>query len=260
MAVMLRDVRIPSRVVTGFLGGAPNPLTGWFVVRGSDAHAWVEAWIKGQGWTLFDPTPPAADAAASGGLLTRIGLYMDAADTFWEEWVVGYDLDRQLTLAFRFDQRRRDSAPWLMRVRRHLLDLWRQSPPVRRDEASSIAALLLFAVCAFLARHRIRALASGWRRAEPQADRTTAVTEAARLYRRMLAELQRRGIAKAPFQTAREFAAEVKAPAAAALLDEFTESYCRVRYGSQSTFDPGAISRMTDLLQAFEALPRQLAK
>ena len=58
MAVMLRVVHIPSRVVTGFQSGAYNPITGWHVLRASDAHSWVEAWIPGQGWVTFDPTPP----------------------------------------------------------------------------------------------------------------------------------------------------------------------------------------------------------
>ncbi|MGA3204346.1 MAG: DUF3488 and transglutaminase-like domain-containing protein, partial [Bryobacteraceae bacterium] len=56
MAVMLRTVGIPSRVVTGFASGVFNPLTGWQVVRASDAHSWVEAWIPGRGWTTYDPT------------------------------------------------------------------------------------------------------------------------------------------------------------------------------------------------------------
>src|SRR6202030_714844 len=36
MAVMLRSLQIPSRVVTGFQSGVFNRLTGWQVVRASD--------------------------------------------------------------------------------------------------------------------------------------------------------------------------------------------------------------------------------
>ena len=32
-------------------------MTGMQVIRMADAHAWVEAWIPGQGWVTFDPTP-----------------------------------------------------------------------------------------------------------------------------------------------------------------------------------------------------------
>src|SRR3984893_9415771 len=57
MAVMLRSLRIPSRIVTGFRGGEFNDLTGQYVVRASDAHSWVEACFRGSGWISFDPTP-----------------------------------------------------------------------------------------------------------------------------------------------------------------------------------------------------------
>ncbi len=70
------------------------------VLRASDAHAWVEAWIPGQGWTTFDPTPGLADADSGTGFLARMNMYLDAADTFWKEWVIGYDLDRAVDARF----------------------------------------------------------------------------------------------------------------------------------------------------------------
>ena len=68
MAVMLRTQGIPSRVVTGFQSGYFNDVSGSWVMRASDAHAWVEAWIEGRGWVTFDPTPPGV-AHADGGWL-----------------------------------------------------------------------------------------------------------------------------------------------------------------------------------------------
>ena len=50
LAVMLRTQGIPSRVATGFLSGTFNPISGWQVIRASDAHSWVEAWIPERGW------------------------------------------------------------------------------------------------------------------------------------------------------------------------------------------------------------------
>ena len=70
-------------------------MTGWQVIRASDAHSWVEAWIPGQGWTTFDPTPSDPSAAA-GGLLSRFSLLMDTADQFWQDWIMGYNLERQI--------------------------------------------------------------------------------------------------------------------------------------------------------------------
>jgi transglutaminase-like putative cysteine protease len=55
MAVLLRAVGVPSRVVLGFTAGYD---TGTYrVITSKDAHAWVEAYFAGVGWTTFDPTP-----------------------------------------------------------------------------------------------------------------------------------------------------------------------------------------------------------
>ncbi|MCR9203884.1 MAG: DUF3488 and transglutaminase-like domain-containing protein [Halobacteriovoraceae bacterium] len=55
-ATFLRLKGIPARVVVGFHGGEFNPLGQYYVVKGMDAHAWVEAWSKKKGWVRVDPT------------------------------------------------------------------------------------------------------------------------------------------------------------------------------------------------------------
>lgn len=252
MAVMLRELSIPSRVVTGFLGGTPNPLTKWMVVRASDAHAWVEAWIPGQGWTTFDPTPSAVDLGAAGGLLAKVNMYLDAAGTLWQEWVVGYDLDRQLTLAFKMDQSRRRGVPWLVRTFRRLLAL-RLPGSIGPGQKSGLAvALGLTLLAGLLFRRRIAAglsRAAGIRR---RGDSSAAIHEAARLYRRMLAALRKRGLVKPPFQTAAEFCAELPISDASQLVAEFTLRYEQVRFGRHSE----ETANLEDLLHKIEALPR----
>ena len=103
MAVMLRSMGIPARMVTGFQSGLLNPITDLYVIRASDAHSWVEAYLPGSGWTTFDPTP-ADPNPPSQSLWTTLGFYADAADTFWQDWVVSYDLGRQLALADKMEQ------------------------------------------------------------------------------------------------------------------------------------------------------------
>jgi len=66
LAVMVRAIGHPSRVVNGFVGGERNPITGQWVVRRRDAHSWVEVRLPEQGWVLFDPTPLDDDPAPSG--------------------------------------------------------------------------------------------------------------------------------------------------------------------------------------------------
>jgi transglutaminase-like putative cysteine protease len=67
MVIMLRAAGIPARLVTGYTSGSYNLLTGYYEVRNSDAHAWVEAFIPRAGWIEFEPTPGfvAPDAAAA---------------------------------------------------------------------------------------------------------------------------------------------------------------------------------------------------
>ncbi|SDP13262.1 Transglutaminase-like superfamily protein [Nakamurella panacisegetis] len=64
MAIMLRSLNIPSRVVVGFTQGVKQSNGSWLVTS-HDAHAWVEVDFENHGWVRFDPTPP---VAGQGGL------------------------------------------------------------------------------------------------------------------------------------------------------------------------------------------------
>jgi transglutaminase-like putative cysteine protease len=56
MAVMLREVGVPARVVEGFTAGELDS-GNRYVVRELNAHAWVEAYFPSYGWIEFEPTP-----------------------------------------------------------------------------------------------------------------------------------------------------------------------------------------------------------
>ena len=56
MAVLLRDLGIPTRMAQGFLPGARDPNTGVERILNSNAHAWVEVYFPTYGWVTFDPT------------------------------------------------------------------------------------------------------------------------------------------------------------------------------------------------------------
>lgn len=60
MTVMLRTQGIPARLVTGYLPGRLNPMSGLYSIRMEDAHAWVEYYIPDFGWHAVDPTPGSA--------------------------------------------------------------------------------------------------------------------------------------------------------------------------------------------------------
>lgn len=90
MALMLRIKSIPSRVVGGFKGGTYNTFGGYYIIRASDAHLWVEAWIDGK-WLRFDPS----------GKIERFQepIIFHLIDYLWNNIVLDYDLKAQLKLA-----------------------------------------------------------------------------------------------------------------------------------------------------------------
>lgn len=100
MVMLLRSIGIPSRNVTGFLGGEWNDFGGYLAVTGNDAHSWVEVWFPRVGWVPFDPTPAArntvVDLQGGGGMGIR--LWFDGLEYRWYKWVVDYNLEKQLGL------------------------------------------------------------------------------------------------------------------------------------------------------------------
>ncbi|HEX7472199.1 MAG TPA: transglutaminase domain-containing protein [Candidatus Limnocylindrales bacterium] len=56
MAMILRDLGVPTRFVEGWLPATPDPQTGIETILLSNSHAWVEVYFPGYGWVTFDPT------------------------------------------------------------------------------------------------------------------------------------------------------------------------------------------------------------
>ncbi|MBL8679658.1 MAG: DUF3488 domain-containing protein [Myxococcales bacterium] len=99
MALLLRASGVPTRNVTGFLGGTFNRYGRFYAIRQGDAHSWVEVFDPRYGWLTFDPTPPAREAAApTTGLLSEVDAVIEAMRARWRRYVVGFDLSTQLRL------------------------------------------------------------------------------------------------------------------------------------------------------------------
>ena len=234
MAVMLRSLHIPSRIVTGFRGGEFNDLTGQYVVRASDAHSWVEAYFPGSGWISFDPTPAGTAPTRTGW--SRMQLYMDAAASFWREWIINYDASHQRTLGTDaatssrrfFDESRR----WIERQHRALLRSARRAHdhminfPVRwLGGIFAVAAVLLLLL-------NLRQVISGLRDRSLRAHPERAPRESAALwYDRMVGRMARIGWRKSPSQTPLDFVATIHEAALQKKVARFTRAYESARFG-----------------------------
>jgi hypothetical protein len=250
MAVMLRTVGIPSRVVTGFASGVFNPLTGWQVVRASDAHSWVEAWIPGRGWMTYDPTPPDPNAYESA-LMTRVSLFFDAAEQFWQDWILSYDLNRQIALASRVQQSSRGAKlHWIERTAAWLADAGRASAQWSAGYAPAAALAMFIAIAAVLFGP---AALRGWRgamRVRRLKRGEGEASDATLLYQRMLGLLERRGIQKPPWLTPSEFARVLPPTAVSPLVEDLTSAYVEFRFGGKRDAAP----RMVQLLDQLEKM------
>ena len=100
MVALMTALNVPARIVGGFYGGTLNPLTGYFVIRREDAHAWVEVW-DGTSWQTFDPTPASLRPgnAQEGLLHVYASALADSINYFWDRHILTYGLGDQLALA-----------------------------------------------------------------------------------------------------------------------------------------------------------------
>ena len=118
---LMRAAGLPARVVTGYQGGEYNDLGGYYVLRQYDAHAWAEVWLRDRGWVRIDPTAAIAPARIQSGLnaalpgnaalpflartqsplLLKLRFNLDALTNQWNQWVLGYNTERQFAFLTR---------------------------------------------------------------------------------------------------------------------------------------------------------------
>ena len=116
--VLMRAMGVPARIVTGYQGGAPNPVDDFWTIRQSDAHAWAEVWLAGSGWVRVDPTSAVAPRrtgaferlqAPRGALATAFGAVTpdfaasfraawEALNNAWNQRILNYTQSKQLDM------------------------------------------------------------------------------------------------------------------------------------------------------------------
>jgi len=252
MAVMLRSLGIPSRIVNGFRTGEFNDLTSEYIVRAANAHSWVEAYFPGSGWVSFDPTPAGSMESHTGW--SRAMLYVDAMASFWREWVINYDVGHQQTLArqtARSGRRFLDEArAWgrhryavLLAAAERTQRRMAQSP-ARWSLAAGLTAavvLLLMNLRRLWGLIRTRRLA----RHPEQSPRQAAAI----WYGRMTRLVARLGWPKSPVQTPREFLDSIPDEPLRKAVGEFTQYYESARFGDSAE----DVRRLPQLLEEMTA-------
>jgi len=233
----LRAAGVPARVVTGYQGGEINPVDGYMVVHQYDAHAWTEVWLRGEGWRRIDPTAISVPTRVQQNLaaavpegsplpylvrthlawLRDLRFRWDALNNAWNQWVLGYNVERQ----------------------RDFLRRLGMSTPDWRHMTALLAVLtgLTFAVLALFALRQ-------WQRRDA----------AGRLWQRAQKHLARRGYGRLNWEAPGAWAARVAQanPALGETLNTFAEGYSRLRYAPLD--DQQRERQLQELRQTLSAL------
>jgi hypothetical protein len=236
--VLLRLQGVPARFVKGLSVGPQTDVGGGLhVVRESDAHAWIEAFVPGEGWVEDDPTPPGQFASARAPASALDRLLQRARAGLASAW------NRLRT---------RGAAPFLAWLAREAASLARRA--VHDPVAWGLALFLALGV----------GLARWWRtrrrRGRPTArDATPAVPPDLRA---LLREVERRWVAlgrprpagRGLLEHARALAADggsatTVPPSLAAAAQEIVRAYYRARFGGEAP-DPAETNRLRALLRA----------
>ena len=221
---LMRAAGIPARVVTGYQGGEFNRVGNYLIVRQSDAHAWSEVWLEGQGWVRVDPTAAVAANRIEQGIasalpageplpffvrtdaawLRQLRLRWDALDNQWNQWVLGYNQERQIGLfaSLGFG-----------------IVSWRE-----------LALGLVVGIGLLLGGIALLTLRNGRR---PRGDEVQA------LYLKFCAKLAKAGIPRLATEGPLDFAARVRAarPEWATAVDDIVRCYVQLRYGAHGSAD-----------------------
>lgn len=234
-AYLMRAAGVPARVVTGYQGGEVNPIGNYLIVRQSDAHAWVEVWLEGRGWVRVDPTAavspqriesgmfsvPAAEALPvlarrDFSLLRQLYMNWDAVNNGWNQWVLGYNEQRQMELLSRLTGSR---LSW-------------------QDLAVALIVFVTFVVLVisfFLLR-----------------SRHGKVDPLQKLYADFLRKLESAGLKRLKHEGPRDFGARAayRLPAKAHAIEDITNTYLHLRY--RGTLEPRALESFKQQIKAFK--------
>lgn len=212
LSLLLRQIGIPSRIAIGFVPAEKNEIGGFYNVRDTHAHAWVEAYFPGRGWTILDATPVSdrlLQPPAGGFALTM----RDWIEFLWYQKIVGFTSNDQ-TAIYKFAAENIDMG--MEKISRN----------------SGIAILLISGLLILIGGLLLLGRYSA-RRAYRMESITAAEVYADHFYRDLLRELASAGIRRNPCETPGEIfrKASAKIPSASQEIAFITDEFCKIRYG-----------------------------
>ncbi|HMN96613.1 MAG TPA: DUF3488 and transglutaminase-like domain-containing protein [Phycisphaerales bacterium] len=255
MAALCRSVGVEARLITGFIAIEHDEAAKHYVVRESNAHAWVEVRSGPYTWATFDPTPAEdliAFNEARRSWVDRWRWIYDRVEFMWNNRFVGFDHAKQATLAegvaSRWTERGREALEWTREAAASLNAAFRLGPAgyIWLGMVGLVGVVALVASVTVVRRRaairRVASLDSLPRRAAQRLLRELG------FYADTLDVLHRGGIRKPEWETPLRFADRLAAerPELAEPVRTLVGTFYRVRFGG-ATLDAesGASVRRT---------------
>ncbi len=243
LAVLCNTTGIPARVVTGYVALEFDDRSGLYVVRESNAHAWVEVQTSPYRWETFDPTPQATLQNLHAARNTRADRWrwmFDRLDAKWSNNFVAFDThtQRQLLGALDFGWTRRvDDAlyatqEWMARVNRAFY-----LGPAGYIWMGIVAlAVVIAAIAVWTKLRRVARMRSTMQLQHVVGSAHHRMLRQLGFYMDMLTVLREAGRAKPAWQPPLEYTRTLvrEHPKAARLAQQLTELFYAARYGHRS--------------------------
>lgn len=113
LAALCQASGVDARIVVGFVVDDQSADDGTIVVRGANAHAWVEVRTGDAHWKTFDPTPAAAamsDAARASAWTDSFAWLTRPIEDLWRRQIARFDARAQTSLLSRGAETLREAA------------------------------------------------------------------------------------------------------------------------------------------------------